>query len=245
MSALTADTWERARAEAEGEWGTPARIAAIAFAVPLVGAILLGASRLSLPVFQFFTREDGVLEWLQFAAYVTAAVVALIVAWTLLRSGRRSFAAVYLAVALGAFVVAGEEISWGQRVFGVETPESLEELNRQGEIGVHNIFGVETIFNLGLLAAGLYGSLCAWLIRTRAAGESPAITLLVPPLFLTSCFLLVFLHRLVRFTVPDVTDVTAFVKFGEWPELCFAAGLAAFCVLNLRGLRRQSAARRT
>ena len=245
MSAWAAGAWDRVREEAEGEWRTPARIAALALAVPLVGAVLLGASRVSLPVFQFFTREDGVLEWLQFAAYITASVVALVVAWTLLRSDRRGFAAAYLAVALGAFVVAGEEISWGQRVFGVETPESLEELNRQGEIGVHNIFGVETIFNLGLLAAGFYGSLCAWAIRTRERPGSSALTLLVPPLFLTTCFLLVFLHRLVRFTVPDVTDITAFVKFGEWPELCFAVGVASFCALNLRELRRQPAARRT
>jgi len=30
--------------------------------------------------------------------------------------------------------------------------------------------------------------------------------------------------------------VTAFVKIGEWPELCFASALAIFCALNLRSV---------
>ena len=35
--------------------------------------------------------------------------------------------------------VAGEEISWGQRIFGFATPDFLLPLNQQGEFNVHNI----------------------------------------------------------------------------------------------------------
>src|SRR5688500_16187413 len=34
---------------------------------------------------------------------------------------------------------AGEEISWGQRVFDIETPSSLMERNAQKELNLHNL----------------------------------------------------------------------------------------------------------
>ena len=34
---------------------------------------------------------------------------------------------------------AGEEISWGQRLLGFETPDSLRAINRQEELTLHNI----------------------------------------------------------------------------------------------------------
>ncbi len=47
--------------------------------------------------------------------------------------------AAYLALALLFLFGAGEEISWGQRIFGFATPESLAEINKQDEITIHNI----------------------------------------------------------------------------------------------------------
>jgi hypothetical protein len=47
----------------------------------------------------------------------------------------------YLMLILGFlfFVFAGEEISWGQRIFNVETPDLLKEINVQREINLHNV----------------------------------------------------------------------------------------------------------
>lgn len=45
----------------------------------------------------------------------------------------------YLGLALLFFFGAGEEISWGQRIFGIQTPEALAEINEQDEINIHNI----------------------------------------------------------------------------------------------------------
>jgi hypothetical protein len=61
---------------------------------------------------------------------------------------------VYLGLALLFFFGGGEEISWGQRIFNIQTPDSLNAINNQGEITVHNIsFGghqipFETLFDL-------------------------------------------------------------------------------------------------
>lgn len=46
----------------------------------------------------------------------------------------------FLALAVLMFVYFGEEISWGQRIFGWETPAALKELNAQRETNIHNLW---------------------------------------------------------------------------------------------------------
>jgi hypothetical protein len=45
----------------------------------------------------------------------------------------------YLVLALLFMFGAGEEISWGQRIFAIETPEMLQNGNVQDEINIHNL----------------------------------------------------------------------------------------------------------
>lgn len=46
---------------------------------------------------------------------------------------------VYLSLALLFVFGAGEEISWGQRILGFQTPEPLSQVNRQEEFNLHNL----------------------------------------------------------------------------------------------------------
>ena len=46
---------------------------------------------------------------------------------------------VYLGLAALFFFGAGEEISWGQRILGFQTPETLSQVNRQEEFNLHNL----------------------------------------------------------------------------------------------------------
>jgi hypothetical protein len=46
---------------------------------------------------------------------------------------------VYLGLAVLFLFGAGEEISWGQRILGFQTPESVSEVNRQEEFNLHNL----------------------------------------------------------------------------------------------------------
>ena len=50
---------------------------------------------------------------------------------------------VYLGLALLFFFGAGEEISWGQRIFGFKTPEQLAQVNKQDELNLHNLSVLE------------------------------------------------------------------------------------------------------
>lgn len=229
------------RRDADSGWSLSPRLAELLFLVPFVGAVLVAASRLDLSLFRFITGEDRLLEWAQFAAYAATVPIALAVARRLRRDGDRLGAGLFLLLAIGAFLVAGEEISWGQRIFGVETPEELEALNRQGEIGAHNISSVEYAFIVAFMLAGLYGSLVPWLAQRRPLAKE-RLGLFVPPLYLTSFFFVVFLHRLARLAIPALESNTTFVKFGEWPELCFATALLQFALLTGRKLRARSPA---
>jgi len=46
---------------------------------------------------------------------------------------------VYLGLAFLFFFGAGEEISWGQRIFGFRTPAPLAQANKQDELNLHNL----------------------------------------------------------------------------------------------------------
>lgn len=50
---------------------------------------------------------------------------------------------VFLGLTLLFFFGAGEEISWGQRIFGFKTPESLAQVNKQDELNLHNLTVME------------------------------------------------------------------------------------------------------
>ncbi|KAA3601470.1 MAG: hypothetical protein DWQ06_07570 [Calditrichaeota bacterium] len=55
------------------------------------------------------------------------------------------------------FVVAMEEIAWGQSFFGFATPESLQEINKQGETTLHNIGELQGRSEFMRLIFGLAG----------------------------------------------------------------------------------------
>jgi hypothetical protein len=50
---------------------------------------------------------------------------------------------IYLGLGLMFFFGAGEEISWGQRIFGFKTPEPLAQVNKQDELNLHNLAVME------------------------------------------------------------------------------------------------------
>jgi hypothetical protein len=56
---------------------------------------------------------------------------------------------------------AGEEISWGQRLFEIGTPPELASINSQGELNVHDVVEAQGKFNLALAAISLLRVGCA------------------------------------------------------------------------------------
>lgn len=227
--------WYRSAVEADATaWGVGASGAWIAMALPLLVAVGAGALVPFRSVFLWLTAEDSVVEWLQFGAIVGIAFSFAVLA---LRTRRRYpwFAALAAVIALGALFVAGEEISWGQRIFGWATPAELEEVNRQGESNIHNILSVQRAFGLAELLAAAYGLTAPIAIAILARRhELPGWRyLVVPPLFLASAFAIAFAYRAARLTL--LADAGRSVnRLGEVAELLLYAAILVFAVLALR-----------
>lgn len=116
--------------------------------------------------------EDGAYEWATFAAYALAAVAAGLLTWRWLRQGLRWRAASYLVLTLGFIFIAGEEISWGQRVFDFAGPEALVERNLQDEANLHNLLGKFALHGAYVMV-GLWGVGVGRVVARRVSWLKP------------------------------------------------------------------------
>lgn len=86
-----------------------------------------------------FTVEDGAIEYLTAIMLISISFLSL---FRLIKLGKVKKALWILGTSLFVLLFvfgAGEEISWGQRIFGVESSEFFKENNAQGETNLHNM----------------------------------------------------------------------------------------------------------
>lgn len=175
------------------------------------------------------TKEDGPVEYATFGCFVAGAVAAAAAARGLRPDRRRVLPA--LALALVLFVAAGEEISWGQRLLGVETPPALVDGNRQDELNLHNVEGLQDKAVIAQVGVALGGLLLAAFTRRPWARVG------VP------CFAAYLAYRLAR-AVGAVVGWGDADRNSEAAELILAGGLLLLAVgLWVDG--RPAGARRT
>ncbi len=98
-------------------------------------------------------EEDNLIEWMSFAILFLASVIILTIFLKKLLSIKNN-PLIYISLLLFAFllfIMVMEEISWGQRIFGIHTPDNFKE-NSQNELNLHNFITTEadTIYYIGL-----------------------------------------------------------------------------------------------
>lgn len=99
-------------------------------------------------------REDGVIES---AGALLLLLCSIVSAGLAVRfSGQRARVLVHWVFAFGFFVMFGEEISWGQRLFSIPVPEAISRVNVQQELNLHNLLGFQAdhIFVVMMFAYG-------------------------------------------------------------------------------------------
>ena len=107
------------------------------------------------------TLEDGPVEWMGALALLLASLGFACCA----RKSRW-----YILLALFCFFAFGEEISWGQRLFGFGTPKFFSQWNTQDETNLHNLAFVSGYDKAGrklpwwgnLITAGRIFTLCCF-----------------------------------------------------------------------------------
>jgi hypothetical protein len=87
----------------------------------------------------YFYGEDKITEWVTFFGFFCGSLLGFAIL-LFQREQMNRWTVVYLfGLSFFLFVCAGEEISWGQRIFGFATPEGFVELNQQQEFNIHNL----------------------------------------------------------------------------------------------------------
>ena len=214
-------------------WGMRLRPALLLAATPVLLAVFVASAHLVKPLYRFLTAEDSVLEWSQVICLAGAAVLLVLIARILVQRREWLWAALFAAGALAAILVVGEEISWGQRLFAIATPEGFQEVNNQGEINLHNVRGVLKPLNfVVMIGSGLGFALPIIVagVRERGGRVSNLAYRVVPPLALVTAFAIPFAYRFWRFIRASGSSGS----FAEAVELCLYFGLIAFAFLLYR-----------
>ncbi|VAW80435.1 hypothetical protein MNBD_GAMMA15-1676 [hydrothermal vent metagenome] len=138
------------------------------------------------------TYEDMYGEWTQTFLFSIALFFSLLLVFS---SHRQRLFFTLLSAAL--FYVVMEEISWGQRLLGFETPDFFKRHNLQDETNIHNLLvgpiSTTTKHVIEYLLAGsllLYGLAYPLLLKInwRWALRIESLGLLAPPLYLWPYF---------------------------------------------------------
>lgn len=109
-------------------------------AVLLLTSLVVGLTRYREPTLLYrLTVEDGIVEWLTVGALISLAVMLFLDLRRLSSETPRALTLVGYALAAACLLGAGEEISWGQRLFGFETSLEFQKLNHQKEANLHNL----------------------------------------------------------------------------------------------------------
>lgn len=188
-----------------GSWAAPLLVGLALIALSYATLLLPGTT------VDRLVEEDGWFEWLTALSLLASSALFVVAFAELRRAGGLARVLPWTMLALGAimFVGAGEEISWGQRIFGWSTPESLEAVNAQQETNLHNLgvfsglTDMDRLFSLGWALLFVAVPLLAFAIpRVRRV-----LVRLVPvaPLWLAALFVANFLARNVAATIADGT----------------------------------------
>ena len=76
--------------------------------------------------FLLYVQEDGIVEWLTVAGLLAGCFTSVGRLFKLFRRRNWWFLLVTFLLALMLFFAAGDEISWGQRIFGIKSSEPAQ-----------------------------------------------------------------------------------------------------------------------
>lgn len=196
-------------------------------------------------------QEDQALEWATFWSFLIAGFVFAAAAFRQRRS-ENVIPWFVAGLALFCVVVAMEEISWGQRVFGHRPPEYFLAKNYQQELNLHNIVGRELrVWAFRSIALG-YGVFLPLLALLPFGGRVlRRLAIVAPPVELAPSMFAVFwlhLHYPWKFTgeiaecalgfsflfaamanasdLAETRDANGFIRAAWLPALAIALGFS-------------------
>lgn len=145
-------------------------------------AIMMAIFLANNDLFWVLLHEGGPLESFQAISYLFASIIALSLAIKFRHLNRRILFILYIVLSLALLFVMFEEISWGQRIIGFETPEMLNTQNIQQETTFHNLDVIQNnLLHPAYVIVGL-GAALFWLLIPDSISRqwSETLSYLVP-----------------------------------------------------------------
>ena len=151
----------------------------------VLNSILLLLAIQNQSLFNVLMYEDRIGEWATFYSFALAGVIGLV---HLIKRGRSKSTSqkvhqktrryTILALSFCCLFFAGEEISWGQRLFGAMPSDFFQELNHQQELNLHNIlvYFISARFAFILICVGYGIVLPIAVLKANNRDESTAFS---------------------------------------------------------------------
>ena len=113
---------------------------------------------------KLFISEDSLIEWLQFICYFASSIISfLIIFFDKTKNKFKLNNIFWLILAIFCFYVAGEEISWAERITSIGL-DSIREINVQGETNIHNLKGLNNYLHFSFISTGILFGWMGWKI---------------------------------------------------------------------------------
>jgi len=199
--------------------------------IGLVLAIILLKLNLSGDQFeQWIMGESGLIELLTVVVLIPGIVMMCLL---LIKAKLSVFQTSWvICCVLGWTYFAGEELSWGQHLFGWSTPVDLAEINDQQETNLHNISSwldqkPRLLLELGLL----FGALLCYLKPERIPVRLRPI--MPTSVWTVSAWLAIIVklpERISDWSEWDLPDMFNF-RLSEFQELMFALSLSLYALV--------------
>ena len=134
-------------------------------------------------------REDRIVEWMTAIFFLLSSILSVSIAFRFRRHNEILAFTLYALLGFGLFVIFGEEISWGQRIFHNTSPEFFLRNSTQQEINMHNLRPIQRITRYAYIGIGLYGSIL-WIAKSHMSkfAISKYLQYTVPGWYLASYF---------------------------------------------------------
>ena len=155
-----------------------------AIAISPLSIVFIYSALLTIPITRnaalWALEENRPIELLTFFFAIIGGIQGLILAWQL-RQHRESKVAFlfYLVFAIGLLFIGAEEVAWGQWFLGFETPSTIENINTQNELTLHNLELWNDHLELFPLVFGISGLIGVGIHRIRSFRQISAPSVLL------------------------------------------------------------------
>ncbi|MDY0098840.1 MAG: hypothetical protein RBR81_06535 [Bacteroidales bacterium] len=114
-----------------------------------------------------FVREDGPVEYLTAFFLFFCSLVCLYRVTKYCKPWKKPWVITWILLAILFFFAAGDEISWGQRIFNIESGDFFKQHNKQSETNLHNLVVKGHSLNKVIFSRFMFAALIIYFMFSR------------------------------------------------------------------------------